>query len=262
MTSDEVSTGPYLSAKQHCVELIRGALNSGELGPGARVPVQELAQRYGLSTTPVREAAWQLSSEGLLEVVPRIGIFVRSITVQEALDIYELKAALEPLLARWAAERSTPEERRQFAERFQALAEAAQRGDVGEYVRLVEERRATLMSMARSSALSDEFSVIDGRVRLLRFQNLSQPGTLAASCSQHQRLAEAIGSGDASAAVARMSEHMTDAGARVRNLLASRSAAQLGLAPAPNSPQRSALEAGAHLTMVEAAPESESRGVM
>lgn len=240
MTSVDVSTRPYLSAKQHCVELIRRALNSGELGPGARVPVRELARRFGLSATPVREAAWQLSSEGLLEVVPRIGIFVRSITVQEVLDIYQLKAALEPLLAAWAAERSTPDERRQFAERFQALAEAAQRGDVGEYVRLVEERRATLMSMARSSVIADNFSVMDGRVRLLRFQNLSQPGTLATSCSQHKRIAEAIESGDAGAAFARMSEHMADAGARVRNLLASRSAAQLGLAPASNSPQLAA----------------------
>lgn len=207
------------SAKDVLVERIRELIYSGELAPGERIGVQELAERFGLSRTPVRDALWHLNSEGLLRIAPRVGVFVRQIPPQEVLEVYRMKGALEPIMASWAAERGTVAERTQFHRSMTALRRMARSGDVEGYVDLLEERRQSLLDMARSAVLADELAVIDGRVRMLRHRNLSQPGALRVSVRQHGEVAAAVHAGDAQRAFDAMSAHMLDATARVRQLL-------------------------------------------
>lgn len=225
----------FASAKEHCADALRSMLHSGALNSGDRLNLKALSEEFGVSTTPVREAAWQLRTEGLLEVTPRVGIFVRFISDDEVLDIYDIKAALEPLMAQWATERGAESERRRYANGFAALSRAAARSDLAVYVRLIEERRQQLMRIAGSKSLCDTLEVIDGRVRLLRYRNLAQPGSMDASVRQHRLVAEAIGQGEAALAKVRMAEHMTDAGLRIRNLLSQRELAPLlhGRRPGP-----------------------------
>jgi DNA-binding GntR family transcriptional regulator len=206
------------SAKELATERIREMINSGLLAPGDRMGIEELARELGISRTPIREAFWALSAEGLVTITPRVGVFVREIDWQEIFDVYDIKSQLEPLMARWAIERSTEHERQEFASSFELLEHAYREG-LEPYVECVVVRRESLLSMARSPVLVDALSVIDGRVQLLRRRNLSRPDSMKASLQQHRAIAEAVAEADADAGYARMQEHMIDAGRRIRELL-------------------------------------------
>jgi DNA-binding GntR family transcriptional regulator len=194
-------------------------LQTGDIEAGRRLGIADLAERFGVSRTPVRDALWELSSEGLVEIVPRVGVFARRIDAQEVRDVYNLKHAVEPLMAAWAAARGTLEERAQFRESVSQLRAAAEDGDVAGYVALLEERRQALIQMSCSEVLADLLSSIDGRVRLLRRKNLGQPGHLIRSVAQHEQIAEAIGRGDPEAAASAMAYHMADSLVRIAPLL-------------------------------------------
>jgi DNA-binding GntR family transcriptional regulator len=209
------------SAKEAATEVIRGLIHSGEIGAGERISIEALASTLGVSRTPVREALWQLSVEGLVTIQPRVGVLVREIEDQEVLDIYRIKGVLEPLMAEWAAERGTPGQRQQIYDSVDELDAAAEADDVTRYVALLEERRASLLAIANSSALQDSLGILEGRVRLLRFRNLSRPGQLDRSARQHRSIAKAIRDGDPAAAGKAQQVHMQDAMSRVRALLAS-----------------------------------------
>ncbi|MBB4699384.1 DNA-binding GntR family transcriptional regulator [Sphaerisporangium siamense] len=221
-----------LSAKDVVIEEIRALIYNGTMASGARISTDELAERFGVSRTPVRDALQQLSVEGLVTITPRVGVFVREISPQEITDVYQIKTALEPMMAAWAAERGTPEQRAAFRGAFDELERLARSDNVQEYVRALEERREALLAMARSDGLRDSFAVLDGRVRLLRFRNLSQPGRLIESAAQHRSIAEAIEAGDPDAAYIAMRDHMLDATARVRLLVVT---AHPNGAPAPTA---------------------------
>lgn len=208
------------SAKEAVTEAIRGLIHSGEIGMGERISIEALASTFGVSRTPVRDALFQLSVEGLVTIQPRVGVLVREIGEQEVLDIYRIKGVLEPLMVEWAAERGSPEERQALYDSVDRLDDAAAAGDVARYVGLLEDRRATILAMVGSSALQDGLSILNGRVRLLRFRNLSQPGQLGRSARQHRLVAKAIRDGDAAGASKAQQAHMKDAMARIRSLLA------------------------------------------
>jgi DNA-binding GntR family transcriptional regulator len=208
------------SLKEAVTEEIRGLIHREELAVGRRVSIEDLATRFGVSRTPVRDALFELRAEGLVSIESRVGVFVRAIGDREAMDVYAIKVALEPLMAQLAAERGTLEQRQDFYQSVGELDADAKAGDVAHYVSLLESRRARLLEMANSVALKDSLSVLEGRIRLLRFRNLSQPRQLERSAKQHRAIALAIQAGDGDAAHEAMRLHMLDARRRVRALLA------------------------------------------
>lgn len=212
------SHGELLSAKAFAVKHIRALIHSGEVDEGGKLSIAALSERLGVSRTPVRDALWQLAGEGLVTVSPRVGAFVRRLSPAEAKDIYRLKVAIEPLMAGWAAERASSGSRTAYREKVLELVEIAQSGDVERYINCLEERRAILLGMADSAPLAETLSVIDGRVRLLRFRNLSQRNQLTVSAGQHMTVADAVAAGDAEAATEAMRNHVLDALRRVMRL--------------------------------------------
>lgn len=210
--------GELLSAKAFAVRHIRALIHAGEFDTDGKLSISALSERLGVSRTPVRDALWQLAGEGLVTVSPRVGAFLRRVTPAEAMDIYRIKVALEPLMAGWAAERGDPERRASYRDKVHELIEIAESDDVEKYISCLEERRATLLDMAQSPPLAETLSVVDGRVRLLRFRNLSQKGQLTVSAAQHEAIADAVAAGDADAANQAMREHMLDALRRVMRL--------------------------------------------
>lgn len=184
---------------------------SGRLQAEDRIQTQQLSTDWAVSRTPMRDAIWRLSTEGLLEVRPRVGVYVRKISIEEAFEVHRIKRALEPLMASWAAERGELEERRALHGSMVLLHGAADRHDVVEYVELLEGRRQAMLAAGRSRVLADQFKGIDGRIRLIRFRNLGQPNVLSQSVAEHQRIADAILAGDATAAFDAMSYHMLQA---------------------------------------------------
>ena len=92
-------------------ERLRDAIASGRLPPETRLFQEQLASSLGVSRTPLREALLRLEREGYLYTLPRRGMFVRSLTVDQIIDLYQLREALEPFAARLACEAATTRDR-------------------------------------------------------------------------------------------------------------------------------------------------------
>jgi DNA-binding GntR family transcriptional regulator len=211
--------GQPMSIKAWATEQIRAMIYDGELAAGDKVLIETLAQRLNISRTPVREALWQLAAEGLVTVAARVGAFVRQIGPRETEDIYRIKIAVEPLLAEWAAERAPASDRQRYLADVAHLAAAAAANDVATYTHVLEQRRHQLVELAGSPPMADVLNVIDGRVRLLRYRNLGQPGRMHLSAEQHLAIAQAIAAGDGDTAAHAMRQHMENAAQAIKTLL-------------------------------------------
>lgn len=91
---------------QRAYRHLRQKLLDGSVSPGSRLSYGSIGREIGVSATPVREAVGQLASEGLVELVPQLGAVVRTLTRDEAVELYELREALECFAVRRAAERA------------------------------------------------------------------------------------------------------------------------------------------------------------
>lgn len=105
---------------------IRQKLLNGSVPPGSRLSYGTIGKEIGISATPVREAVGQLASEGFVELVPQLGAIVRELTREEAIELYELREAMESYAAARAAERISERQLNELAgnlERSSALVE-------------------------------------------------------------------------------------------------------------------------------------------
>jgi DNA-binding GntR family transcriptional regulator len=110
-----------LTAHQFVHDTLRRAILSGALGGGTRLVQADLAAQLDVSTTPVREALRDLTVEGLVEFRPHMGAVVRELDLEELIEMYEIRKALEPLALRRAAERITPDELAQAESLLKAM---------------------------------------------------------------------------------------------------------------------------------------------
>lgn len=207
-----------MSASELATLEIRDLIESGQLGPGARIHAEQLAETLQVSRTPVRDALRNLETEGLVEILPRRGIFVRTITKAEIRDVYAIKAAVEPLAAAWAAERGTGEGREKLSALLSQLEEAGALQDLSASADCVDKIHDQLFAMSGSEVIQDVYRVFHGRVKLLRHLNMGQPGRLKASVEQHRQVVHHVITQDAEAAQKVMYNHMLDAAASVQNL--------------------------------------------
>lgn len=106
----KVAIGDYLPLRDVVFNTLRQAILKGELEPGERLMEIQLAERLGVSRTPVREAIRKLELEGLVVMVPRKGAEVSSITEKSLKDVLEVRKALEELAAELACQRMSEEE--------------------------------------------------------------------------------------------------------------------------------------------------------
>ena len=106
----QIQMNEYLPLRDVVFNTLRQAILKGELRPGERMMEIQLAQRLGVSRTPVREAIRKLELEGLVLMVPRKGAEVAEITVKDLEDVLEVRAALEELAAKIACDHITDEQ--------------------------------------------------------------------------------------------------------------------------------------------------------
>lgn len=117
------------------LERLREAIILGELTPGAPLRLEDLAQRLGMSISPIREAVRQLEALGLAEHVPHHGAKVMGLDVEEVRELFSIRLALETMALRRAAERFDAAAEERARADLSALDEARQRGDVRAAVR-------------------------------------------------------------------------------------------------------------------------------
>lgn len=199
------------SATDLATRHIRDQIMRDVLRPGVKLRIDDLAAELGVSRTPVRDALTRLQNEGLVKIVSRVGVYVRDISAREVLEVYTVKELLEPLMAQWATERSTDEERAAYADSAKPLPELAAREDPAEYIELIAQRRSRMLELSRSVVISSVFRPIDGRVRVLRTRNLASFERRDKSSKDHMAIAEAVRAGNAQLAAELTGEHVRSA---------------------------------------------------
>jgi DNA-binding GntR family transcriptional regulator len=182
---------------------------SGQRSPGSRLDESKLAQHFGVSRTPVREALRELAAADLIVLRPRQGAVVATVTVTQLLHMFEVMAELESFCARLAARRMTDEERRQLAGVHEDCRALAERGAVHAYYDANRRFHEVIYAGSHNTYLEDTTRGMRNRLSPYRRFQLNHPGRTMKSWTEHRSVVEAILNGDAEAAATAMSHHVT-----------------------------------------------------
>jgi DNA-binding GntR family transcriptional regulator len=168
------------------------AIIEGKLAPGARLSEPELAETFGTSRTPVREALRILERDALVELIPRRGAWVTTIDAQRAMAIYVCRAYLYGLAARSACTRIDDDELEELNEIVELMERFVRDADLDGYFRLNVLFHSRVTDLAENPMLSVMIEQL-GRVTLrLRYLAVSLPGRADASLKAHQQLIVAL----------------------------------------------------------------------
>ena len=190
------------------VDDIRAAITSGEYAPNQRLVEAELAEQFGASRPSVRNALLHLVGEGLVERIQNRGARVRAVSLDEAIEITEVRMVLEGLCAAKAAEHATPEDRDELRDIGERMRAAVAAGDVLGYSELNKRLHARIVTLSGQATAR---SVIE-RLRLQnvrhQFRLAMHPGRATVSLPEHLAIIEAVRAGDPQAAEAAMRVHL------------------------------------------------------
>lgn len=187
---------------------LREAILTGHLRPGQVLSENEIAQRLGVSRTPVREAIIRLENEGLLSVRPQVGTTVAPIDVENVADVQFLREAVECRTVALAAERVTPAHARELRRQLKEQARIAARGDHAAFVPLDDRMHATLVAMAGRPRVWRAVEDAKSQLDRVRFLSLEDPTWLATIHRQHEAIVEHVLAGNAPGAAAAMADHL------------------------------------------------------
>lgn len=186
----------------------------GQLPPGARLRETELAERLGISRTPVREAIRQLEADGLVTHQARQGATIRNLDYAEVIELYEMRSVLEGTAARLAARVAQRVELIELTELNDALAASAPGAAAQE---LNRQFHRTLLDAARNRFLIKTMSALQKTLLILGPSTLAEPARPEAAAAEHARVIAALAAHDADAAEAAMRAHVEAAlNARIR----------------------------------------------
>jgi DNA-binding GntR family transcriptional regulator len=199
--------------REQVVSSLRQAILDNHLQPGQRLVERELIERLGVSRTTVREALRELTTEGLVTVVPQRGAIVSMPDAEAASDLYEVRAALESLAVRKFVANASDEQMVRLREAVEGFAEVADHPDVRHVLTVKDRFYAVLIEGAASAVLQQLFETIQARVQLLRMTSLSQQGRPRQAVAELRVVLEAIEARDAEAAARACVEHVQMAAA-------------------------------------------------
>jgi DNA-binding GntR family transcriptional regulator len=204
-----------VTATEHVLERIRGAILAGDLAAGETLRQEDLAERLGVSRMPVREAIRRLHSEGLVEVLPSRRVRVAALSRDEIEDIYDMRAVLEPLAVRLAVPRLTKAQLRDAAHALEAADDEDDADTFG--ARNAAFHLALMNPCERPRLLNGIASLLDLSDRYQRAA-LREGEHNALVRAEHAALLEAAREGDADRAAELAEAHVRGAGARLLEL--------------------------------------------
>lgn len=194
---------PSESAKQQAYRLLKADIIRGVFDMGERLNESQLALRYGVGKTPVREALGVLQQEGLVEAVPRVGYLTSRVTLQDVDDIFELRRIVEVAAAEKAAT-SITEDTLQQLERFHWDYDA---GDRESYLRFLEENlefHCTIAAASGNRQLVEVVARLLERMQRLVILRLDIGGSLEDLVAEHRQILAALRQQDPAMARAHM----------------------------------------------------------
>jgi phosphonate utilization transcriptional regulator len=181
---------------------------AGELAVGAKLNEASVAERLGVSRGPVREAFRALEAAGLVRLEKNRGVFVRQIDVDEADEIYELRAVLDDYAARLAAQNAGPLDIADLRARLDRMERAVGRGDLDAYHAANLAFHDRLIELAGNAKLLALYRRLVNELSLYRRATLDQTGIPSVSLGEHRAIVDCIAAGQAAAAGRLLREHV------------------------------------------------------
>jgi DNA-binding GntR family transcriptional regulator len=198
---------------------IEDAIVSGQFRPGDRLEEQHLAERYGVSRTPVREALRQLQEAGLVEIKPRRGATVTVVGPADLIHMFEVMGGLEAMAGRLAARRLDEAHKRELLSCHEACRAAVTQGSDAYYY----ENERFHMAIYRASGnpfLEEQARALHRRLKPYRRIQLRSLNRIEQSFAEHDKIVQAIIAGNATEAEQALWDHITIQADRFHDFLA------------------------------------------
>ncbi|MCE1238923.1 MAG: GntR family transcriptional regulator [Azonexaceae bacterium] len=193
---------------QEVAERLRQRIFAHELTPGTWIDEQKLAEQYGISRTPLREALKVLASEGLVELKPRRGCYVTEISRQDLDDIFPLMAMLEGRCAAEAVAKAGAGDIEALKEIHERLEAAARDGRIDAFFEANQEFHRKIQELSGNRWLLSVIQDLRKVLKLSRLHSLSLEGRLQQSLDEHRRIVAALSTRNAEEAEKLMHDHL------------------------------------------------------
>jgi DNA-binding GntR family transcriptional regulator len=193
---------------EEVAEQLRQRIFSGELAPGSWIDELRLAEEYGISRTPLREAVKVLAAEGLVTMKVRRGAYVTEVNDKDQRDVYHLLALLESDAAGVVATTASDEQLKELHTLHQDLVAAAHERE--KFFQINEQFHIRLLELANNRWRTQMVDDLRKVMKLNRHNSLFKQGRLEESLSEHQAIMDALLARDAQASVATMKAHFAN----------------------------------------------------
>lgn len=190
---------------QHVYERIRQMIADGVLEPGGRINRKELEETLGVSQTPINDALSRLAGERFIEQESRRGYYVKRISAEEMIHLFEYRAATEGMAARLCAESAPPEEREKLREYFSGFALPIQEDDRAEYRHQDAAFHRHILELSGNPMLAEMNEAHGYMIKSYQKGLLRDPND---TLQEHLDIIDAIAAGDPEAAQETMSRHL------------------------------------------------------
>jgi DNA-binding GntR family transcriptional regulator len=190
-------------------ELLRDIL-TGRINPGEKLCESELAGRFHVSRTPIREALLQLEREGLTAHAKNVGSVVKKVSATEVAETYEMVALLESRAAQIAVKRMSDKDVAFLTGLQQSMQECANRGRFTDYIKLNAEFHDLFTDKCGNGRLREIVQDLRKSIYRVVIEGRSLPGHVGEYLISHQRIIEAAAKRDAEGAAELMSSHVLD----------------------------------------------------
>ena len=188
----ELKLDNYKPLREVVFNSIRGAIISGVLKPGERLMEVQLAEKMGVSRTPIREAIRKLELEGLVVMIARKGAYVADLSIKNITDVLEVRAALEGLASGLAALRMTDEEIKDLELTARHFEQAMNSNDVEGVIQTDIEFHEKIFKSTRKAKLQQLANSLMEQVQRFRVMYLNKATKSTNLIKEHYKIAEAI----------------------------------------------------------------------
>jgi DNA-binding GntR family transcriptional regulator len=205
------AAGTRVAMKQRAYDELKRRILSGELPPGAVLSVRQLAADMNMSKTPVHSAFERLETNGFVTLAPQQGVVVRESSVEDIVNHFEMRQALEPFVAKRLAGTLQPQQAERLRENIAEHRKLCERGELDALIRADAEFHRLLCSFLGNAEITRAMSQLQDKVYRAIYQLARQfPFRVAKSCDEHESIFAALVSGDGELAARLVHEHLND----------------------------------------------------
>jgi DNA-binding GntR family transcriptional regulator len=201
----------YKPLRDIVFDSLKEAIIEGHLKPGERLMEVQLAEKLGVSRTPVREAIRKLELEGLVVMIPRKGAYVADVSLKDIMNVLEIRASLEGLAASLAAERMTEEELEELQIKANEFNEALRNNDVDMMIEKDTEIHDLIFKSTRNDRLISIAEGLREQIQRFRVTYITEYNKSEELIEEHSKILEALKNRDVEKARIYAQEHIENA---------------------------------------------------